>query len=151
MGCPARSRAALPTNNKTNMEVSTRYLFFKFFLFVFHCTVEPRLTVTSLLRTLFFSCLAKTAIHFLAKNTVVNTANIFWLNGGRTVTGFHCIDCLLLLIAPIITFQKKNEKNYYPRPSTLDPRPLTKRYSKHPHIRTNGLTTPGLANKAPFL
>jgi len=63
-GCPG---AALPPNNKTNMEMSTSYLFFKFFLFVFHCTVEPRLTATSLLRTLFFGCLAKTAIHFLVK------------------------------------------------------------------------------------
>ena len=41
--------------------------------FCFFCyTVEPCLTATSL--PLFFGCLSKTAIHFLVKKTLVNTA-----------------------------------------------------------------------------
>ena len=35
-------------------------------------------TVTSLLWPLFFGCMAKTAIHFLVKKTLVNTAKFFW-------------------------------------------------------------------------
>ena len=46
-------------------------------------TVKPRLTTTSLLRPLFFGRLAKTAIYFLVKKTLVNTAKFFWPIGHR--------------------------------------------------------------------
>ena len=45
--------------------------------------VKPRLTATSLLRPLSFSRLEKTAIHFLVKKALVNTAIFFWPIGDR--------------------------------------------------------------------
>ena len=46
-------------------------------------------TTTSLLRPLFFGCLAKTAIHFLVKKTLVNMATFFRLPGKNRRT-FSC-------------------------------------------------------------
>ena len=46
-------------------------------------------TTTSLLRPFFVGCLAKTAIHFLVKKTLVNTATFFPLPGKNRRT-FSC-------------------------------------------------------------
>ena len=108
LGCPG---AALPPNDKTNM--STRYFFFLILVICLPlCSGTPPYGHVVITDT-FFWLPGKNRRTFSCKKTVVNTANIFWLNGGRTVTGFHCI-------APIITFQKKMKKNYYSRLSPVD-------------------------------